>query len=201
MKKLKAAERRAQIINVSRKLFSEKGFNGTTTREIAEASGVSETVIFQHFASKRELYSAIIDERIQEVGPPISDEAIRARDDAAVFGHYARSLLQRTAEDPTLLRLLYFSALEGHELSDIFYSTHEIKKVMKFVDYIKLRVEEGAFRQLDPVLVARAFTGMFYTYITSEYLFSSTKYYSSRSIDQVVDNFLTVFLHGVVKAS
>ena len=39
-----AAERRAQIINVSKQLFSQKGFNGTTTKEIAQASGISEAM-------------------------------------------------------------------------------------------------------------------------------------------------------------
>ena len=84
--KMTAAERRAQIINVSKKLFSEKGFNGTTTKEIAQASGISEAMIFFHFASKEDLYTAIIDLRIQEVGDALSDEALQAQDDERVFG-------------------------------------------------------------------------------------------------------------------
>ena len=72
MTKMTAAERRAQIITVSKQLFSKKGFSGTTTKEIAKASGISEAMIFCHFASKQELYSAIIDQRIQEVGDPMS---------------------------------------------------------------------------------------------------------------------------------
>ena len=39
-----AAERRAQIINVSKQLFSKNGFNGTTTKEIAQASGISDSI-------------------------------------------------------------------------------------------------------------------------------------------------------------
>ena len=59
-----ATERRAAIIQAAMKLFSERGFRGTTTREIASAVGVSEPVLYQHFPSKGDLYTAII-----ETGP------------------------------------------------------------------------------------------------------------------------------------
>ena len=195
--KMTAAERRAQIINVSKQLFSQKGFNGTTTKEIAQASGISEAMIFCHFASKEDLYTAIIDQRIQEVGDALSDEALQAQDDERVFGELARFILDKTAENPTMLRLMYFSALEGHQLSDIFYANHEIKKVMKLVDYIHLRISEGAFRNLDPFLVARAFTGMFYTYVTAQHLFDAGRYYPKATHDEVIKNFLSIFLTGI----
>ncbi len=63
--KLPAAHRRRQIIQVAMNLFSAKGFEGTTTREIAKAAGVSEAIIFRHFATKEDLYAAIIDFIIQ----------------------------------------------------------------------------------------------------------------------------------------
>ena len=53
-------ERRRQIIEAAATLFSRKGFRGTTTREIAGAVGVSEAMLFKHFATKEELYAAII---------------------------------------------------------------------------------------------------------------------------------------------
>ena len=195
--KMTAVERRAQIINVSKQLFSQKGFNGTTTKEIAQASGISEAMIFCHFASKEDLYTAIIDQRIQEVGDALSDEALEAQDDERVFGELAHFILDKTSENPTMLRLLYFSALEGHQLSDIFYANHEIKKVMKLVDYIRLRTSQGAFRELDPFLVARAFTGMFYTYVTAQHLFDAGRYYPRATHDEVIKDFLSIFLNGI----
>src|SRR5215208_4694809 len=56
-----ADDRRRQIAEVAMRLFSERGFRGTTTKEIAQAAGVSEAIIFRHFATKEDLYSAIID--------------------------------------------------------------------------------------------------------------------------------------------
>jgi AcrR family transcriptional regulator len=57
--KLSSEERRQAIIRAVRKVFAEKGFHGTTTRELAEAAGVSEALLFKHFPNKEALYSAM----------------------------------------------------------------------------------------------------------------------------------------------
>src|SRR5215216_6376854 len=56
-------ERRSQILAVAVSLFSDRGFRGTTTKEIAQAAGVSEAMVFRHFATKEELYTAILDHK------------------------------------------------------------------------------------------------------------------------------------------
>src|SRR5918911_4016122 len=82
-------ERRLQILRVAVRLFSGRGFRGTTTKEIAQAAGVSEAMVFRHFATKSELYSAILDHKAllhDEVDPThIVADAIARKDDAAVF--------------------------------------------------------------------------------------------------------------------
>lgn len=57
--KMTGEDRRAAIIRAAAKVFVEKGFYRTTTRELAEAAGVSEALLFRHFPSKEALYSAI----------------------------------------------------------------------------------------------------------------------------------------------
>ena len=57
--RLNPSARRDVIVTAAIPLFARKGFAGTTTREIAEAAGVSEALVFKHFATKTELYDAI----------------------------------------------------------------------------------------------------------------------------------------------
>src|SRR5947209_6682713 len=57
--KLSAEARRAAIVHAVRRVFAEKGFHGTTTRELAEAAEVSEALLFKHFPNKEALYSAM----------------------------------------------------------------------------------------------------------------------------------------------
>ena len=59
--RLPAAERREALIEVAIKVFSDGSYRGTTTAEIARAAGVSEPILYRHFASKRDLYLAALD--------------------------------------------------------------------------------------------------------------------------------------------
>lgn len=54
---------RTQILDASLRLFSEKGFARTSVRDIAQASGITDAAIYYHFASKRDLFEALIEER------------------------------------------------------------------------------------------------------------------------------------------
>ena len=59
--RLTSVKRRQAIVEAVRAVFAEKGFDGTTTRELAEAAGVSEALIYRHFPSKESLYAAMLD--------------------------------------------------------------------------------------------------------------------------------------------
>src|SRR5260370_21935849 len=59
--RLPASDRRRQLLETALDLFSRKGFQGTTTKEIAAAAGVTEAIIFRHFPSKQALYTAVLD--------------------------------------------------------------------------------------------------------------------------------------------
>lgn len=59
--RLPAAERRQALIDTALRVFSEGSYRGTTTAEIARAAGVSEPILYRHFASKRDLYLAALD--------------------------------------------------------------------------------------------------------------------------------------------
>ena len=59
--RLPSSERRQAIVDSVTCVFAEKGFHGTTTRELARAAGVSEALIYKHFPSKESLYAAMLD--------------------------------------------------------------------------------------------------------------------------------------------
>jgi len=58
---LTAEARREAIVEAVRDVFAEKGFDGTTTRELAKAAGVSEALLYKHFPSKEVLYAAMLE--------------------------------------------------------------------------------------------------------------------------------------------
>lgn len=160
---MQAAERRAAILREAVKLFAERGFRGTTTRDLAAACGVSEPVLYEHFATKRELYTAIIEAKGEEgfarfqalVGPYLETD-----DDRRFFEGLGQLILEFYEDHPEHGRLLMFSALEGHETAGFTYSQHREAIHAMVVRYIERRIQAGAFRPVDPGLAARAFVGM-----------------------------------------
>ncbi len=174
--RMAADERRLQIVQVALRLFSERGFRGTTTKEIAQAAGVSEAIIFRHFATKEDLYTAIIDYKgCAGLGAsPVSTEnerpvvdmvchsvtgAVESSDDRAVFEGIALSMLEHHSGDPEFLRLLMYLALENHSLAQVFWDKN-VRALYEFLgDYIRRRQAEGAFRDVEPNAVVRVFVG------------------------------------------
>ena len=59
--RMPAAERRQHLVDTALRLFTEGSYHGTTTAEIARAAGISEPILYRHFASKRDLYLAALE--------------------------------------------------------------------------------------------------------------------------------------------
>lgn len=200
--RMAAEDRRQQILDVAVRLFSQKGFRGTTTKEIALTAGVNEAIIFRHFTTKSELYAAIIDckgeqGRMHEMHEQIA-EAIAARNDHQVFETLAFKMLDFHTQDETPMRVLYYSALEGNELSQMIFRNHIAAVHKLLADYIKLRIREGAFRKVDPMTAIRGFMGMvmgqsmltrFFTVAARELLDINDQ--------QAAERFTDIFLTGI----
>jgi AcrR family transcriptional regulator len=189
---------RDKILEAAMKLFSEKGFSGTTTKEIAEKAGVNEALIFRYFSTKRDLYGAIIERKIEEeprIELPL-ETFKETRDDWLIFKSLAMRMFERMENDPSFIRLLYFSALEGHELSDMFFDTYVQYVRMLLSDYIEGRISEGAFKNVDPLLAARAFIGMVVNYTIGQELFGEKKREGLKK-EEVAETFVGIFLEGI----
>jgi AcrR family transcriptional regulator len=188
--------RREQIVREAMRCFAEKGFRGTTTRELAARIGITEAALYHYFPSKEALYGAIIDSKMS--APTLAEvlaEPARRGDDRGVFGTLARIVLERGASDPDFMRILTFTALEGHELAEPFFAAR-VRTLREFIaGYIERRIAEGAFRRVDPALAARAFFGMVFDHLSVRSVFKQDV--SQHPIDEVVDTYVSIFLGGM----
>lgn len=197
---MKSGERRDAIIAAAVRLFSEKGFRGATTRELAAALDVTEPVIYQHFETKRDLYRAIIETKARERRQDNEywDDVENPKGDRQFFGAVISLLLQRVERDPSYLRLLLFSALEGHELADLFFERDAGEFYDRIIEYIRKRTAEGVFRSdVDPAVAARALVGMAVHHATVQALFRDTVVTVSR--EQYASQAVQIFLAGLMQ--
>ena len=177
--------------------FASRGFRGTTTRDVAGEVGISEAALYRYFESKEALYAAIVDEKIRadEWVAPLEAAAARG-DDRAVFGGLARHLLENTEADPSFLRILLYTALEGHALAEPFVANRVVRLREFLADYIAERIAQGVFRKVSPRLAARAFLGMAVDYLIVREVYEQREDYPEPA-SEVVDTFLEIFLNGV----
>ena len=194
---MKSEERRAAIVHSAIHLFAEKGFRGTTTRELASALGVTEPVLYQHFRTKHELYGAIIEAKSCEVQGRASQlrQLAQSGDDRAFLSALGRTILERYEQDPELTRLLLFSCLERHELSELFFE-RLIQEFFRLVaGYVRRRIRAGAFRRVNAETAARGLIGMFAYQGLIGLLFPGRFGRSNRK--RVVEEMVALFLGGV----
>ena len=177
-------------------LFAKNGFRGTTTRDLASQSDVNEAIIFRYFTNKSELYRAILEEKVHQGDEHYRQvEQMAKTSDIQTFLEFiGHQFLERHEHDSTFMRLLLFSALEGHELADMFLTAFAVRDPM--VAYIEKQMEAGAFRRMDPYLAARAFFGMFVAHTQMQEIFGQKK---TREFDrsEVVRTFVSIYLAGM----
>jgi AcrR family transcriptional regulator len=193
----RAAETRERILEAAIELFSKNGFAGTTTKQIARRAKKNEALIFRYFPTKKELYAAIIQRKISRRASVELMAAVEAKevDDETVLRDIARCLVRVKGEDANFLRLLYFSALEGHELSQLFFDTY-VKQLRKLLQqFMQAGMDSGRFRELDSRLASRAFIGMLAHYQVASELFAFEK--GLPDAEKAAEVFVDIFLNGV----
>lgn len=201
--RMTAEERRQQILDVAVGLFSHCGFSGTTTKQIAQAAGVSEAIIFRHFSTKDELYHAILEKCKGNMKTPpwetdeCQKKALAQKDDFTFFYNLALHALNHQQKDVDFMRLLFHSALEKHELAEIFFRDF-VTPVYDFLGaYIRERQKDGVFREVEPRVVIRAFLGMIIHHSLNNILWDEKRRLLDISNEEAAREFAAILLNGI----
>ncbi|HET9370584.1 MAG TPA: TetR/AcrR family transcriptional regulator [Vicinamibacterales bacterium] len=143
---MSTADRRQQIIDTARTVFATRGFRGATTREIAAAAGITEAVIFQHFADKQALYDAILEQKADELSTDRWFEALedarRTGDDAATLRVLYAGLVDQHRRDPVFLRLMVYASLEAHPVAPRLHA-----RGRRLYDFVEAFIRDGQQRR------------------------------------------------------
>lgn len=194
--RLNAGQRKDKIVKAASALFSERGFNGATTRELARRAGISEALLFRHFPDKKRLYQAILQSRMEETLPSLLKGLRTESKPADVLYELASRMLAHNTEDPSFLRLLLFSALEGHKLSDLFFQRRTLPLRDFLEGYFRGAIREGKIKKTDPEAAALAFLALVFSYIQTRVLFRIPQVVR-RSPEDLLKKYVSIFLKGI----
>ncbi|HEY0776270.1 MAG TPA: helix-turn-helix domain-containing protein, partial [Nocardioidaceae bacterium] len=100
-----AAERREQLVDISRGLFAERGFDGTSIEEIAARAAVSKPVVYEHFGGKEGLYAVVVDREVRRLLGMMQD-SLDAAHPRALLEQAAFALLDYIEQAPDGFRIL-----------------------------------------------------------------------------------------------
>ncbi|MDZ7732286.1 MAG: TetR/AcrR family transcriptional regulator [Acidimicrobiia bacterium] len=110
MARLPAARRRAQLLDVALELFASKGYHQASMHEIAEAAGVTKPVLYQHFASKEELYLELLRDVSTRLNQAVSEATASAAGPREQVENGFRAFFRFVADKPARFGILFAEA-------------------------------------------------------------------------------------------
>jgi len=160
--RLTATDRRSQILAAAMELFSERGFHGARTRELARRAGVSEALLFRHFPTKEALIRAILENVTERY---LRMEAkIRGAPPREALISLADLVLSSLRENPAVFRVVFFGVMEKPQFAREFYRSFLSRMLTLEARLFRRAFAEGKgtsipASQVDPRVVARSFHG------------------------------------------
>lgn len=139
--RLPAAERRQALLETAMRVFSARSYRGVTTAEIAREAGVSEPILYRHFASKRELYLACLDEAWKELRDAFETAAAAVQEPSDWLPAMAATAAERHNRKAFLANLWIQALTEAAEDEEIrgFLRRH----VREVHDYVAESLRRG----------------------------------------------------------
>jgi TetR/AcrR family transcriptional regulator len=199
--RLPASDRRRQLIETALDFFSRKGFEGTTTREIAAAAGVTEAIIFRHFPNKQALYSAVLDfhHEAGEFEEWMAEwKALMDRkDDEGLLHSIIQRIIESYRKDARVQRVLLFAALEGHQTGLEHNRQRSFPIFELLCQYVARRQSEGALRDCNASAIIAAAAGMATHYGMMTEMFG---FCPSADDQQVAATFTRIVMDGIRKS-
>jgi TetR/AcrR family transcriptional regulator len=199
--RLSGEDRRAQIIDTALTLFARKGFARTRTWEIAEAAGISETLIFQHFKTKNDLIRAALSVLFhpQPVSGELKAYLKQTDDDVGFFRTIALHFVKHNRQDPRIMKLAIHSSVEGGHFGELTRTDETGPSMLTLVTgYIQRRIDEGVFIKTNAEIAARLFVETVLMYLADKAV-ALTGPRMPFSDDEVVETLVDIYLGGLKK--
>jgi AcrR family transcriptional regulator len=163
---------REKILEAAIDLFAERGYDGTSMRDIAGAVGIRESAIYKHYAGKDAILQAIFayaEARIYTPLPPAQNTA--GRDESSIFRDMLEGLPRFIMADPTLIKITRIMLTEMHhdrKLNEYVQGIYGERAHMYTETLFKKQMEEGKIQPCDARALAMIFNGFrfFWVYWT-----------------------------------
>ena len=187
---------RDRILQAALHLFARKGYDGTTTKDLANAANVAEGTLFRHFANKKAMLIEVVTSGWVEILTDLLTELSEMGSYKAVAQVMRRRMLNMH-KNSSLLRVCFIEAQYHPELRERI----QIEVITKMTDvaeaFFETAMEKGIYRPMNPKIVAQVFLGMFAIAGFSNQTILEPQA-SPQAIQEMAEGIADIFLNGVL---
>ena len=186
---------RDEILSAALQLFIDRGYHGTSMRQIARQAGIALGGIYNHFSSKEEIFFEVLMayHPMFDVLPALRDAQGESVEE--IISHAANLMLGRYEQRLDFINLMFIEMVEfkGQHVSQLFDIA--FPQVMSFAN--RALQDRPELRPIPMPILMRAFIGLFFSYMITEILIGRQLPLESQenSLNYLVD----IYLHGVMR--
>ncbi|MDZ8258588.1 TetR/AcrR family transcriptional regulator [Nostoc sp. ChiQUE01b] len=190
------AQTRTRILQAAQRLFASQGFDGTTTRDLAQAAGIAEGTLFRHFPNKKAILVEVATSGWVEILTDLLTELSEMGSYKAV-AQVMRRRMWNFQKNADLMRVCFMEVQFHPDLRDRI----QLEVITKMTDvgeaFFQTAMDKGIYRQGDAKLVAKVFLGMFaIAGFSNNTLIEPDA--SPQQMQEMAEGLADIFLNGVL---
>ena len=187
---------RTRILKAAQHLFATQGFDGTTTRDLAQAAGVAEGTLFRHFANKKAILIEVATQGWVEILTDLLTELSEMASYKAV-AQVMRRRMWNFQKNADMMRVCFMEAQFHPDLRDRIQSEVIAKMTDVAEAFFQTAMEKGIYRPMNTKVVAQVFLGMFAIAGFSHKTLMEPEA-SPQQMQEMAEGLADIFLNGVL---
>lgn len=200
----KAAENREQeILDAAIRIFSEKGYNATTTSEISREAGIAEGTLFRYFKNKKALLSKIVMLSSKIIGRNLITKRLgklieenKDKDFKEILKLVILDRIDLLEKNKELYKIVFTEIQYQEDLKKAFKENIILTAKDMLIDYVDKNNLKDKFKDVDLMATARNLVSMVVGYIVQSSVFPEL---INTDREKQVEEMVEVFLNGVLK--
>ncbi len=190
------ADTRTRILKAALVLFAHKGYEGTTTKDLAQRAGVAEGTLFRHFPNKKAILIEVATSGWVEILTDLLTELSEMGSYKAI-SQVMRRRMFNMRKNSNLLRVCFIEAQYHPDLRERI-QTETIAKMTDVAEaFFETAMNKGIYRQMNPKVVAQVFLGIFAIAGFSNQTIIEPDA-SPQALQEMAEGISDIFLNGVL---
>jgi AcrR family transcriptional regulator len=187
---------RDKILKAAQKLFARNGYDGTTTKELAEKSGIAEGTLFRHFPNKKAILVEVATQGWVDLLTDLLTELSEIASYEAISQVMYKRML-RLGDNYDMMRVCFMEVQLHQDLRERIQSEVVEKMTDVAEAFFQTAMERGVYRKMNPRVIAQVFLGMFVVAGFSHETIAQPGA-SPAEVKEMAEGLADIFLNGVL---